>query len=246
MTEMETSDHRAGLGRAGLGRAGLGRADHRRSGPGRADRGSAEVADTPRKGAPARDRGAEGVESNARLTGTIAAVLLVLLAAEGATILRIHALLSPHIFIGMLLVPPVLMKIGTTTYRFARYYTGSPAYRRKGPPPALLRLLGPFVVLLTVALFASGIALLFVGTGLRSNLLLLHKVSFVLWFVAMAVHVLSHILETAKLAPRDFYWRTRSQVRGANLRQWSLAASLLIGVLLGVLLVGKTGHYLAG
>src|SRR5487761_2366276 len=130
------------------------------------------------------------VESNARLTGGMAAVLFVLLAAEGLTILQIRGLLSEHVFIGMLLVPPVLVKTGSTAYRFARYYLGDPAYRQKGPPPALLRLLGPFVVVLTVVLFVSGIVLLFVGPGLRQNMLLLHKASFVLWFGAMSIHVL--------------------------------------------------------
>src|SRR5579863_2660040 len=67
----------------------------------------------------------EGVESNARLTAATAAVLLVLLAAEGVTILRIHALLTPHVVIGMLLVPPILLKIGSTGWRFVRYYRGA-------------------------------------------------------------------------------------------------------------------------
>lgn len=83
-----------------------------------------------------RGRAADGVEANARLTGSTAAVLFVLLAAEGVTILRVRPLLSWHVFIGMLLVPPVALKIGTTSYRFVRYYRGSPAYRRKGPPPS--------------------------------------------------------------------------------------------------------------
>jgi hypothetical protein len=186
----------------------------------------------------------DGVEGNARLTGTIAAVLLVLLAAEGFTILRIRPLLTPHVFIGMLLVPPILLKLGSTSYRFVRYFIGAPAYRRKGPPPALLRLLGPFVVVLTVVMFASGIALLFVGSGLRQNLLLVHKVSFVLWFGAMTIHVLGHFLDTVRLAPRDFYWRTRKQVAGAGPRQWVLVASLAVGVLVAAVFVGRVGHFL--
>jgi hypothetical protein len=128
----------------------------------------------------------------------VAAVLLVLLAAEGVTVLRVRALLTAHVLIGVLLVPPVLLKIGTTGYRFVRYYTGSPAYRRKGPPALLLRVLGPLVVVLTTCLFASGIALLFAGPGLRRDLLLLHKASFVLWFVVMAVHVLGHLLDNLR------------------------------------------------
>jgi hypothetical protein len=172
--------------------------------------------------------------------------LLLLLAAEGVTVLRIRALLTPHVFIGMLLVPPVLLKMGSTGYRFVRYYAGSPAYRRKGPPPALLRVLGPLVVLLTLTLFASGIAVLFAAHGLRQELLFVHKASFVLWFAAMAVHVLAHLLDTARLAPLDYYWRTRRQVEGAGRRQWAVAASIALGALLGVLCVGQVGHFLAG
>jgi len=194
--------------------------------------------------APFDGRPEGGVEANARLTGTVAAVLLLLLAAEGVTVLRIRALLTPHVFIGMLLVPPILLKMGSTGYRFVRYYAGSPAYRRKGPPPALLRVLGPVVVLLTLTLFASGIALLFAPHGLRRELLFVHKTSFVLWFVAMAVHVLAHLLDTARLAPLDYYWRTRNQVAGAGLRQWAVAASIALGALLAVLCVGRVGHFL--
>ena len=193
-----------------------------------------------------QEEGAKGVEANARLTGSIAAVLLILLAAEGATILRIGPFLNAHVFIGMLLIPPIALKIGSTGYRFVRYYTGSAAYRRKGPPPAFLRLLGPFVVVLTFVMFASGVALLFTGSGIRQNLLLVHKVSFVLWLGVMTIHVLGHLLDTARLAPRDFYWRTRKQVAGAGLRQWSIAASLVIGVLLAALTVGRAGHFFIG
>jgi hypothetical protein len=70
-------------------------------------------------------------------------VLLVLLAAEGLTILRVRSLLSVHVLIGTVLVPPVLLKVGSTGHHLARYYLGSPAYRRKGPPPPVLRLLRP-------------------------------------------------------------------------------------------------------
>ncbi len=44
-----------------------------------------------------------------------------------------HGLLVAHMFIGLVLIPPVLLKLGSTGYRFARYYTGAPAYRAKGP-----------------------------------------------------------------------------------------------------------------
>ena len=185
------------------------------------------------------------VESNARLTAGVAAVLFGLLAAEGVTILQIRGLLSEHVFIGMLLVPPVLVKTASTGYRFARYYLGTPAFRRKGPPPALLRLLGPFVVLLTFAVLATGIALLLVGPSLRAPMLTLHKASFVLWLVVMTVHVLGHLADTARLVPRDWMRGTRGQVTGAGARQWAIAASLVAGLLLGLLLLGRVAPWLA-
>lgn len=183
------------------------------------------------------------VEGNARLTSGTAVVLLVLLAAEGVTILRIRGLISVHVFIGMLLVPPVLVKTCSTVYRFARYYRGSAEFREKGPPPILLRMLGPFVVLLTFAVLATGIALLFVGPSLRSQALFLHKASFLLWLAAMTVHVLGHVLETARVAPRDWMHRTRRSVTGAGLRQWTIAASLVVGLLLGLLVLGRVAPW---
>lgn len=195
--------------------------------------------------APAADRGEQGVEGNARLTGALAAVLFVLLAVEGVTLLQVRQLLGPHIFVGMLLVPPVLLKVGTTTYRMVRYYTGAPAYRRKGPPPVLLRLLGPFVVVSTLVVIGSGIALLVAPGADRSMLLLVHKASFVLWFGGMALHVLGHLLDTARLAPRDWMAPWRRQVRGASLRQWALVASVAAGIPLGLLLLDRVGPWLS-
>lgn len=195
--------------------------------------------------APAADRSEQGVEGNARLTSAVAAVLFVLLAVEGVTILQVRQLLGPHVFVGMLLVPPVLLKVGTTTYRFIRYYAGSPAYRRKGPPPVLLRLLGPFVVVSTVVVIGSGIGLLVAPVADRPNLLLLHKASFVLWFGAMALHVLGHLFDTARLAPRDWVAPWRRQVRGASLRQWALVTSVAAGIPLGLLLLDRVGPWLS-
>ena len=88
-------------------------------------------------GKPERYGGAEG---NERLTVLTGAVLLLLLAAEGFTILRIGRLLTLHFFLGMLLIGPVALKAGSVLYRFFRYYAGSAPYQRKGPPAPLLRL----------------------------------------------------------------------------------------------------------
>lgn len=178
----------------------------------------------------------DGVEGNARLTGAVAAALLVLLAAEGATIPFIGQLLGPHIFIGMLLLPPVLLKLASTGYRFARYYTGSPTYVEKGPPLLVLRVLAPGVVLTTLALFATGVALLIDGPP-SNTLLFAHKLSFIAWVALMTLHVLGHLLEVPSLASAD--WRRagppEARLAGGGLRTLSLATAILAGVALAVL-----------
>jgi succinate dehydrogenase hydrophobic anchor subunit len=188
-----------------------------------------------------------GVNGNARLTGSLGAVLIILLAVEGVTIVSIHGLLSPHVFVGTLLIPPVLLKMGSAGWRFLKYYAKDPDYRRKGPPAQLLRLLGPLVIVLTVVVLASGVALLLVPASMRSFLQQLHKASFVLWFAAMTVHVLGHLVETVQIAPRDWLRRTHGQVAGASARQWALVASLAAGVLAAmVVLPYATGWRITG
>src|SRR5450759_5205977 len=102
-----------------------------------------------------------GTERNEQLTATIGVLLLLLLAVLGVTILRIGQLIWLHLFLGLLLLGPVLLKLGSTGYRFARYYIGDPAYRHKGPPELALRLLAPVGVLLTGGVFVRGVILLY-------------------------------------------------------------------------------------
>jgi hypothetical protein len=184
----------------------------------------------PRHGAASADPALGGVEGNSRLTSGVAAIIFVLLAVEGVTVLSIEGLFTPHVFVGVLLIAPVLVKLASTSWRFARYYTGHRDYQEKGPPHPVLRLLGPVVVVLTIALFASGVALLFVPRANQPFLVTVHQASFVLWFGAMSIHVIGHLVETATLAPRDWLTRTRRDVDGATWRQWLLAASLVLGV----------------
>ncbi|MHB8492543.1 MAG: hypothetical protein ACYDA6_10090, partial [Solirubrobacteraceae bacterium] len=118
-----------------------------------------------------------GTAGNGRLTAITGALLIVLLAALGVTILQIHQLIAAHLFIGFVLLGPVALKVASTGYRFARYYSGSVAYRRKGPPATPLRLLAPFVVLTTAVVFASGVVLLIVGPRHRGAWTSIHKAS---------------------------------------------------------------------
>lgn len=186
----------------------------------------------------------DGVAGNARLTGAAAAALLVLLAAEGVTIPFIGPLLGPHILIGMLLIPPVLLKMGSTGYRFARYYGHSEPYVRKGPPPIALRMLAPGIVLSTLALFGTGVALLLAGPP-SDTLRFAHKLSFIVWFALMALHVLGHLLEVPRLGFAD--WRRgggEAEVAGAGLRTVALGGAILAGGLLAAASVSIAGAWL--
>jgi hypothetical protein len=170
------------------------------------------------------------VEANARLTAITGIVLLVLLAAEGATLLSIRRLLPIHYYIGLLLIPPVLLKLATTGTRFARYYLGDRQYRRAGPPPLILRLTAPLVVVTTIAVFATGVELWLFGNRFGAVWLTAHKASFVIWFGVMAIHVVGHIERAPTLAMRDV--ANRPPLSGRATRQAWVAGSLLMGVVL--------------
>lgn len=138
-----------------------------------------------------------GVSGNRLLTAQTGAALVVMLFVLGITILRVRQLLSVHMFVGMLLIPPIALKLASTGYRFARYYASEPRYREAGPPAPLLRAIAPVVVISTVAVFGTGIALLAVGprSSLQGALLSLHKATFIVWLLFTAVHVLGHLAE---------------------------------------------------
>ena len=171
-----------------------------------------------------------GSAGNSRLTALTAVVLLVLLAIEGATLLSLRAFLSWHIVIGMLLVPIVVLKLATVGYRFVRYYTNRKEYVEAGPPPMFLRLLGPIVILATVGLFATGVALAVLGPGVQF-VLLLHKASFVVWVAAMAIHVLAHVFKLPSLAAGDL---RGDSVGGNRLRVGVLAGAIVVGAMLAI------------
>jgi hypothetical protein len=68
---------------------------------------------------------AGGTDGNEQLTTVTGAILIVLLAVIGFTIPQLRQFISVHLFIGMLLIGPVLLKMASMGYRFVRYYTGS-------------------------------------------------------------------------------------------------------------------------
>jgi hypothetical protein len=177
-----------------------------------------------------------GAEGNERLTAWTGAALLIGLAGEGLTILLgVGGYLTWHMVIGFGLLVPVGLKIASTVYRFARYYTNSPAYVRKGPPRPLLRILGPFLVLNTLFVLLSGIAIMFAG-GYRHQLGELHKLSFFSWFALTTIHLLAYVWRVPGLMLADLLGRGTSPgdavrrillVGGSGLAGIAVAAAVL-------------------
>ena len=131
---------------------------------------------------------------NEQLTAFAGILLIVFLAVEGATLLNLRALLTVHAFVGMFLIPIVVLKLGSTGWRMARYYLGKDEYVRRGPPAWPLRVfVAPVVVASTFVLFGTGIYLL-ATHEVQGTAVGLHKASFVVWLLATAVHVIARLI----------------------------------------------------
>jgi hypothetical protein len=196
---------------------------------------------------PARAITGGGTEGNERLSAINGVILIGILAVLGLTILQIRQLLWLHLFLGMLVIGPVALKLGSTGYRFARYYTANPTYRRKGPPEALLRLMAPIVVLSTLTVLVTGVALLFAGPSSRATLLPIHKDSFIVWLAFIGIHILAH-LPSLPRALRADYGRTAglsSDTTGRAGRTLALSAALVGGLVLAVLVIPEFGAWVS-
>jgi hypothetical protein len=194
-----------------------------------------------------------GPAGNAALTAWTGIVLLVLFVAECVTLLSLHQLISWHIVLGTVLVPVALLKTATTGWRIVRYYAGSDAYVAAGPPPLLLRLLGPLVVLTALAVLGSGLALVATGSdvtpfatlgGFSVDAVTVHKACFVLWLVVVGAHTLVRLVPAFQLAART--GPRRRAVDGAWLRGVAVVLSLAVGVGAGAVVLSASGAWTHG
>ena len=121
---------------------------------------------------------------------------LSVLAATVAAIALLFSIVvatSLHVFVGFVLIPPVLLKLASTGWRFARYYTGARAYVEQGPPRLAMRLLAPLFVAATFVLFASGVAMAVLHGHALTVARQLHGPSSVIWMALLGVHVLVYL-----------------------------------------------------
>ena len=180
-----------------------------------------------------------GTDGNEQLTTVTGMILIVLLAVIGVTIPDLGQLVWLHLFVGLLLIGPVLLKMGSTGYRFMKYYGGNPEYRRKGPPELILRLIGPLVVLSTAGVFATGIVLLVAGANHRNPWLFLHKATFIVWLVFMSLHVLGHLPAVGRALGigRKGDEQLAGAAPGAMGRWVAIAGAVVAGLILALVLI---------
>ena len=194
-----------------------------------------------------------GPAGNALLTAWTALVLLALSGAELLTLFNVRGLIFWHVAIGALLVPPAVMKTASTGWRMTGYYLGRAPYRQAGPPPLLLRLLGPLVVVSTLGLLGTGVLLVLLGQdrshqslltllGFRMDWVFLHKGFFVVWGASVGLHLLGRIVPALRATVMP---GSGVAVPGRWTRALWFAAMLTSAAALAVVLVHAEGSWAA-
>jgi hypothetical protein len=172
---------------------------------------------------------------NERLTAGAGIVLLLLTLAELVSVVfGVHRFMSLHVFVGFVLIPAVLLKLASTGWRFARYYTGAHAYVLQGPPRLAMRLLSPVFVAATVVLFASGVAMGVLHGRALNVARQLHGPASVIWIALVGIHVLVYLKRALISSSEDLSRASRASAGGATMRAYLIAAAVVSGLMLGI------------
>ncbi len=185
------------------------------------------------------------VVGNERMTALAGAVLLVLIVVELVTAVSLRTLLSPHVFVGVLLAGPLAVKLGSTGYRFLRYYTRSPAFVRRGPPRLALRVLAPLLIATTLVVIGSGIGLVLTGPRYAGLLLPLHGFSVLVWLPLIAVHVFAYIWRVPRLVADDWSKSSAEHAPGRERRLGMNLGTLMVGAIAAILVLPVATPWIA-
>lgn len=173
-------------------------------------------------------------DGNERLTAAVGVLLLAPVVVEvGTVLLGVHTFMSWHVFVGLALIPVVLLKLATTGWRFVRYYTRTRAYVEHGPPQPAMRLLAPLFVVATVVLFGSGVAMGFLHGQALEIARRLHGPASVIWLLLLGIHVLVYLGRALSRTADDVLPAERTSVRGKTARLYVLATAVVCGLVLG-------------
>jgi hypothetical protein len=180
---------------------------------------------------------------NARLTTVVGVLVLVPVLVELLTIpLGIHSHMSLHVFVGLALIPPVLLKLASTGWRFTRYYTRQRDYLEHGAPQLAMRLLAPLFVVATIVLFSSGVAMGVLHGHALVIARRLHGPASVVWIVLFGIHALVY-LKRALIDSRREVTDAEPPVPGRRWRGYVIAAALAAGLVIGAATVPAQHHW---
>ncbi len=190
------------------------------------------------------------VLANTRLTSLVGLIVFVELFVIGITVPAIGKLFTLHAIIGYMLIPPLILKLGSTSYRFAQYYLRNPRYYRAGPPHPLLRIAAPLLVLATVALMVSGVMLMVVGPYSASVQTWrgIHQASFIAWFALAAVHIAVYFPKALYQGGGELGLRSWGRLRFSRVRPRAsrLRVVVALAFLLGGVVVVAVGYRYIG
>lgn len=171
---------------------------------------------------------------NERLTAAVGLLVLVPVLVEVVSVLLgVHTFMSLHVFVGLALIPAVLLKLASTGWRMARYYTRSRPYVALGPPQIAMRLLAPLFVSATLLLFGSGVAMGFLHGHALQIARSLHGPTSVAWLILLGLHVLVYLRRALASTAEDALPTQRRRVRGTAARASALLAVVVAGLVLG-------------
>ena len=97
----------------------------------------------------------------------------------------------------------------------------------------------------TAGVLATGVWLLVLGHR-SDEVLLLHKIAFIVWGAGFAIHFLAYLPRAIRSLRTDWGVARRQAVPGTGVRGMLLAASLGAGLALAVSLLGAIGRWQTG
>lgn len=198
----------------------------------------------------------EGVAGNARLTSLAGVVLLALITVQVVSAVffallvdnvtlpvgPLYDVVRPvHFFVGFMLMPLIAIKLASTGYRFAKYYTRNPAYHRAGPPRAVPRLIAPVLIGSAIILVASGVEMWSYQNQFSLAWTAIHNVAAFTFVSVVALHIVLHIRDAHRDAAADLAGAPASSnppavgpPPGAITRRALIGGGVAFGAVLGV------------
>ncbi|MHB8576771.1 MAG: hypothetical protein ACYDCQ_15725 [Dehalococcoidia bacterium] len=180
-----------------------------------------------------------GPRANQRLTAITGAVVLPLAAVVLLTGLFFGNVWRIHYFVGYLLLPVVLVKLGSTAYRMVRYYLRSGLYRLVRPPYPIARLTSPVLVLSVIVLFSSGIAM-WLSHSRADPWGFLHTDAAVVFSGIVLLHLGMYLPEALRGAREDVRLTPPTAPSQRTRRLSVIGGAVLAGLLLALIAIGPS------